>query len=144
MNGERLRAARLRANLTQAELGHAVGISQSMVGSLERGARAASPDTARQLAAALGVARDWLLDREGDRAATPDTLLDHPLTPQGLRDLASDRVLAASLDIQPTEWHALRSLALPGTATKDGYLALLLTIRLVCGGRGTPDGTDAA
>jgi len=138
MNGERLREARRRARLTQTELGLRAGLSQSMIGALERNQRSTSRATEEALADALGVPLDSLLDAGHHLPDTPDALLENPRTPEGLRELARDRVLAASLNIQPSEWRALRSLVLPAPVTKDGYVALLVTIRLVTGGRGTP------
>lgn len=138
MNGERLREARLRARLNQTELGRCVGLSQSMIGAIERNERSASPETAQALADVLGIALDSLADSAGHLPDSPDGLLANRYTAEGLRELASDRVLAASLDIQPSEWRALRSLVLPTPVTKDGYIALLIAIRLVTGGRGTP------
>ncbi|MFB1487751.1 MULTISPECIES: helix-turn-helix domain-containing protein [unclassified Thiocapsa] len=137
MNGERLRDARRRAGLTQTELGRRAGLSQSMIGAIERNERSTTPETAQALADALGVALDSLADSARHLPDSPDALLENRYTAEGLRALASDRVLAASLDIQPSEWRALRSLILPSAATKDGYVALLITIRLVTGGRGT-------
>ncbi|CRI66917.1 putative Transcriptional regulator, XRE family [Thiocapsa sp. KS1] len=138
MNGERLRDARRRAGLNQTELGRRVGLSQSMIGAIERNERSASPETAQALADALGIALDSLADSAEHLPDSPEALLANPRTAVGLRELASDRVLAASLDIRPSEWRALRSLVLPSPVTKDGYIALLITIRLVTGGRGTP------
>jgi transcriptional regulator with XRE-family HTH domain len=138
MNGERLREARRRAGLNQTELGRRAGLSQSMIGAIERNERSATPETAQALADALGIALDSLSDSGRHLPDSPDALLENRYTPEGLRELAKDRVLAASLDIRPAEWRALRSLVLPTPATKDGYIALLITIRLVTGGRGTP------
>jgi transcriptional regulator with XRE-family HTH domain len=138
MNGNRLREARQRAGLTQTELGEHVGVSQSMIGALEHDRRSASPVLVQALAETLGIATDSLSDQDGVIPDSPEALLTNPRTTDGLRQLAQDRVLAASLDIQPEEWRALRSLLLPAPATKDGYVALLMTIRLVSGGRGTP------
>jgi transcriptional regulator with XRE-family HTH domain len=142
MNGERLRAARMRAGLTQTELGQQVGLSQSMIGALERNQRTASRETERAIADVLGIPPDSLSDADVHIQDSAEALLSHPRTPAGLRELARDRHLAVSLDIQPTEWRALRSLVLPAPATKDGYVALLMTIRLVCGGPLVPPPTD--
>src|SRR5437870_3591756 len=67
MSGERtpfggwVRALRLKAGLTQAELAESSGISERTVSDLERGLRlSVYPATARQLAAALQVAKDDL------------------------------------------------------------------------------------
>ena len=59
--GARVRALRLAAALTQAELAEAAGISERSISDLERGLRThVYPNTARQLARALGVAGDEL------------------------------------------------------------------------------------
>ena len=138
MNGERLKEARRRAGLTQTELGQRAGLSQSMIGALERDRRTASRAAEQAIADVLGVPLDSLLDASGHLPDPPGAPLDNPRTPQGLRSLAEDRVLAAALDIRPHEWRALRSLVLPVPASKHGYLALLTTIRLVTGGPGQP------
>lgn len=138
MKGDRLREARQQAGLTQTELGNRVGASQSMIGALEKNRRKAGRELQQALAEVLGIALDSLLDDAGAIPDSPEALLANPRTAEGLRELAMDRVLAASLDIQPEDWRALRSLVLPAPATKDGYLALLIAIRMVTGGRGTP------
>ena len=136
MKGSRLRHAREKANLRQAELGRAVGLSPSMISALEREDREPSVDTVRQLADVLGVSVAWLLgETVAEDAGTygPRSLLADYATPPGLRDLAGDHALIEALGITATEWRALRSLELPGAASKDGYLNLLITIRAVCG-----------
>lgn len=134
MNGHRLRTARQRAQLNQTQLGARVGLSQSMIGAMERGEREASLANVRQLAAALDVRVPWLLD--DTPPDTPETLTADPTAPAGLRALAADTPLIAALAIQPAEWQALRSIELPRPAGKEGYLALLLTVRLI--GAGEP------
>lgn len=60
--GKRVRALRLTAGLTQAELAESSGISERTVSDLERGQRAkVYPATARQLARALSVGDDDLV-----------------------------------------------------------------------------------
>lgn len=134
MNGDRLKEARRQARLTQTELGQRVGLSQSMIAALESNRRMASRSTEQALADALGVAVDSLLDTGTHPADSPEALLENQRTPPGLRALAADRVLAAALNIRPHEWRALRSLVLPAPVTKEGYLALLTTIRAVSAG----------
>lgn len=132
MNGERLRQARENAGLNQSALGKCVGLSQSMIGALERGEREASLENVRRLAEALNLPDHlWLL--EDFTRNDPDSIVADPTAPPGLKQLANDRVFAASANIQPTEWQALRSIELPSPATKDGYSALLFTIRLITG-----------
>lgn len=138
MNGERLREARQRAGLTQTELGNRVGASQSMIGALERNRRQASRELEYALSEVLGLAPDSLIDTAGPIPDSPEALLANPRTSAGLCELAKDRVLAASLDIRPEDWRALRSLVLPAPVSKDGYVALLISIRLATGRRGTP------
>ncbi|MBB1253112.1 helix-turn-helix domain-containing protein [Streptomyces alkaliterrae] len=71
--GDRLREARKRAGLTQRELAAAARVSLSLVAKLEQGAQ---PDTrletARQLAAALGISTSSLLAAERQPAQTTD------------------------------------------------------------------------
>ena len=135
MRGERLKSARLGAGLNQTQLGEAVGLSQSMIGALERGDREPSIETVRALAVRLGVGVPWLLGEvvfgeTGD--CSPKSLLADHNTPPGLRDLATDVALCDALGITAEEWRALGTIELPGSATKAGYLNLLTTIRAIC------------
>lgn len=132
MNGERLREARQRAGLTQTDLGRQVGLSQSMIGALERNQRTASRAIEQALAVALGLPRDSLSDPIVPDIDSPEALLADPHTPAGLRKLARDPHLALSLDIQPAEWRALHSLVPPRPLSRDGYVALLMTMRILC------------
>lgn len=50
-----LRHARMRAALSQAELGEQAGVDRGAISSYENGRRGAHPSTARKLAGALGV-----------------------------------------------------------------------------------------
>jgi Predicted transcriptional regulators len=56
--GERLRAARLRRQMTQAELAARVGVSVPTVGKLERGDPATSLSTMLRVLTALGLDKD--------------------------------------------------------------------------------------
>ena len=55
MIGNRLKAARIKAHLTQAQLGAAAGLDQSAVSQIERGMFAPSLARIKALAAAVGV-----------------------------------------------------------------------------------------
>jgi transcriptional regulator with XRE-family HTH domain len=55
MIGNKLKAARLRAKLTQAQLGRAAGLDQSAVSQIERGAFSPTMATLKALAEALGT-----------------------------------------------------------------------------------------
>jgi len=59
--GERIREERLRLKLTQAKLAEAVDISDTYMGSIERGERSLTLDTLVRLANRLGVTVDYLL-----------------------------------------------------------------------------------
>jgi transcriptional regulator with XRE-family HTH domain len=74
--GERLRDARKRADLTQQQLAEASGVSVSAIRKLEQGLHHdARLETARQLAAALGIATSRLMEvgpEKGPDAETTD------------------------------------------------------------------------
>ena len=66
--GERIREERLRLHLTQAQLAEAVDISDTYMGSIERGERSLTLDTLVRLVNRLGVTVDYLL-----AVAVPET-----------------------------------------------------------------------
>ena len=59
--GERIREERLRLNLTQAQLAEAVDISDTYMGTIERGERSLTLETLVRLVNRLGVSVDYLL-----------------------------------------------------------------------------------
>lgn len=63
----RLRALREAAGLSVAELATAAGLTRQAVSKLERGHREPALETARRLAAALGVTIDELAGKERER-----------------------------------------------------------------------------
>ena len=62
----RLREARLRRMLTQAELAARAGTTEATVNRLERGLQRPRISTVRKLAAVLGVAPEDLIDWGGE------------------------------------------------------------------------------
>ena len=62
--GERIKAARLRAGLTQKELADRLGIPYQGIGQWERGVRIPKESTLRKLAPALGVTYGYLIGLE--------------------------------------------------------------------------------
>jgi excisionase family DNA binding protein len=62
--GMRLRALREAAGLTQLQLAAASGLTHEAISRLERGQRAASPETVRRLAQALGVAPERFVEHD--------------------------------------------------------------------------------
>lgn len=59
--GQRIRAERQKLRLTQAQLAEAVDISDTYMGSIERGERSLTLDTLVRLVNRLGVTVDYLL-----------------------------------------------------------------------------------
>ena len=59
--GERIRAERLRLNLTRAQLAENAGISDTYMGAIERGERSLILDTLVRLVNRHGVTVDYLL-----------------------------------------------------------------------------------
>lgn len=150
LNLARLRAARERENLTQVELSKLLGLSEGLAGQWERGYKEPSLAKLKQLASVLRVSLPWLLGMDDPAAigepphryseaddpeprrhrytSPADILADYD-APIGLRDLAQDRDLTASLRITPDEWAALGSLDYAGGLTREGYCGLLVMLR---------------
>lgn len=59
--GQRIREERLRLHLTQAQLAEDIDISDTYMGSIERGERSLTLDTLVRLVNRLGVTVDYLL-----------------------------------------------------------------------------------
>src|SRR5262249_41926734 len=94
MEGSRLRQARERAGLTQADLALRAGVSRQLVGAAESGRHAPAVDTALRLSRALGASVEELFGGEdgavGAAAGLPegtpvavarvgDRLVAHPM-----------------------------------------------------------------
>jgi transcriptional regulator with XRE-family HTH domain len=133
MNGSRLLQARERAGLSQDGLGKLTGMSQQMIGAIERGARTCSLKHAEALARALGVSQAWLLGLETELSPTkPDPgLLSDYQTPEGLVKLQQDLALRRALGITTRELQELSTLRLADPPDKSGWVALLNTLRAV-------------
>jgi transcriptional regulator with XRE-family HTH domain len=139
MNIARVKAARERLGLSQAELAAAVGVVQSAASQWERGERVPSTDNLAKLAKVLGVSMSWLAGEavaESPEAqamtsatASPTAILADFESPPGLRELASQRDVVKALKITSQEWAALRSLVPPKLLTVDGYLGILFMLR---------------
>ena len=96
MISERLRAARRVAGLTQAEVGHLIGVTNVAVSKYERGL--VTPDGERLvgLSQALGVSVAHLLRQEADLGLSVASSRRHPLKRTGRR--AADVVEARARD----------------------------------------------
>ena len=89
---ERLKAARLMRELTQAELASRAGLPPTSIAHFEAGSRKPSFDTLRRLAGALDVSTDYLLGRSDDPAISQS---DDPLYRHASKLTGADRELAA-------------------------------------------------
>lgn len=139
--GQRLKAARKAAGLSQKQLGERLGVDQAFLSRVENGANEGTVSFWCDAAEALGTTLDALL-REGasrpprQRIDAPEyldrmTILAHYDFPKGLRALAQDNALVDSLSIDNDEWAQLASIPLPSEVGKDGYMLLLLTLRSI-------------
>ncbi len=132
----RLKAARQALNLTQQEAASALSIGQSFLSKLERGDKRPNVELLSQMAKLYGVTESHLIgntEPETDHLPMTQSIVikDDSVAP-GLRALAMDNALVDALEIGDDEWNALRSLTLPGSISKGGYVQLLATIRGVC------------
>lgn len=129
--------------MTQRELGQRVGMDQGHLSRLEHGGKGLSTEHLQALARELGVTTSYLLGDDGQEEGASYTagqlrfasLLQDYDVPAGLRALASDNALVGALGITEQEMEALSSIRLPGEATKDGYVQLLVTIRAITHGQ---------
>lgn len=138
---ERLRAARTRKGLSQRELAQRAGMEQSQISRIEKGEKGASVENLAALARELGTTVSYLVGDEHqatryeyDAGNPARVILADNAAPEGLRDLAGDKALVEALKITEAEWEALRSIKLPSPARKDGYVNLLIAVRVVAPG----------
>lgn len=132
-----LRNARCSAKLSQKKLADAAGIDQAQISRMENGEMWASNSTLGRIADELGIPVTDLLDIEGltddPGGRTPDSapaIRKNRRLPPGLRDLASHN-LSQALKIKRPEWTALATFQPPSPIDRDGYVAILTTIRSV-------------
>ncbi len=70
--GQRLTAARRRADLSQAELARRIGVNPSSINRIESGeSKGAKPEHLAALARVLDVSMEWLATGQENRAAEP-------------------------------------------------------------------------
>ena len=132
----RIKAARKALHLSQAGLAERVGTDQGHISRIENGAKGASIEVLAAIAHELGMTVSQLIG-DDQRLAEKDYGRGHPAAkilksktaPAGLRELAADRVLVNALGITNDEWKSLDSVKLPGAASKDGYVQLLMVVR---------------
>lgn len=140
MLANRIKAARKAKNLSQVELAERVGTDQGHISRIENSAKGGSIELLAAIAHELDMTLSQLIG-DDQRAAEKDYGRGHPAakilsgktTPAGLRALAADSVLVNALGITREEWEALASVKLPGEASKEGYLQLLMTVRGISG-----------
>lgn len=62
--GQRIKAAREQAHITQSELAKIIGLSTHYVSAIERGIKTPKLETFVAIAKTLGISADWLLQSE--------------------------------------------------------------------------------
>lgn len=153
LNTARLRLARERKGLSQLDLSRLLGVSDGLAGQWERGQKEPSLSKLKDLARALDVRIDWLLDlddpnayegtirlhgmaparlEQSTRCKTydgPAAVLNDFHAPAGLRDLAQSRELSEALRINAAEWAGMGSLDYGDGLTDNGYCGLLVLLR---------------
>ena len=132
-----LRKMRCDAKMAQLALAEAAGIDQSQISRMERGEMWAANDTLTRIADVLGIPVTDLLGIEGLSEDPAEHLPDsapaikkNRRLPGGLRELARDN-LSQALKIKSNEWTALASFKPPSPIDRDGYVAILTTLRSV-------------
>ena len=136
MLANRIKAARKGKGLSQVDLAERVGTDQGHISRIENGAKGASIEVLAAIAHELDMTVSQLIgddqraaEKNYGRAHPAAKLLGSKTTPAGLRALAADSVLVNALGISKEECEALGSVKLPGEASKDGYVQLLMTVR---------------
>ena len=97
MIAERLKAARLVAGLTQAELAHRIGITNVAVSKYERGLVVPDGERLVQLSEALGVSVAQLLRQQAELRVSTASFRWHPLQRRSRR-------VAEEVEAKVCEW----------------------------------------
>jgi len=74
--GEKIKTARISANMTQAELAEKLGVAYQNIGQLESGKRKPKLETIQKIADALGVSVSYLSGIENDTSLTSYLIKD--------------------------------------------------------------------
>jgi transcriptional regulator with XRE-family HTH domain len=131
--GKRVLAARERAGMNQKDLAERVGMSQSRISKLERGAVGVDYLVMWRIAQVLGVSLDNLLsgNEGGYRQDVKEIQADYTANP-GVLDLAGDKSTINALAITQAELEILHKIsAILPKAKKEGVLQLLFTLRAI-------------
>ena len=96
--GEKIKTARISANMTQAELAEKLGVSYQNIGQLESGKRKPKLETIQKIADALGVSVAYLSGIENDTSLTSYLIKDaRDLAGMTTEDLAQKSGIPVSL-----------------------------------------------
>jgi transcriptional regulator with XRE-family HTH domain len=135
--GARVKSARKRLGISQAELARRVGIDQPSISRLEKGERQLSANQLARIAAALNTTVADLMPStsgsdavDGSHSPAVQAVLSNYDAPQGLRDLVTDKSLMSALAISDEEVRILSAIPVDGVS-RDGYVQLLITLRAV-------------
>lgn len=125
----RLAEARKARGLTQVQLAEKCGMNQSQISYIEKGVRGTVMPKWREIASALEVDLDWLVNAESSEQEWRFSEMSNQALPYGLRELIEDTDLIKALKITSPEWSALESLKSPENLTKNGYVGILFAMR---------------
>ncbi len=137
--GGRIKAARRKANISQAQLGQKTGLGQSMISRIEKGDRVPSAELLARIASVLDVAVselmpsiniDSIAKAQNIHIAGTDGFIVNDGFPPGLRELVSYSHLLQALNVTDEEIGILSAIPIDGV-NKDGYVQLLIAIRAV-------------
>ena len=127
MVGQRVRAARMRRQMTQAELARATDIDQSRISRIERGEYLPSTSNLLALKATLGVSVGDLL---GEKAAAPAPKPDSgQALAKGLEELLGNAALLEALAVTQSEVDWLMTIDGSDEAGVNQWLSVLVAYR---------------
>lgn len=116
-----------------------LGVTQAFMSTVERGEKRPNVEMLRKIARALDVSETYLIGdtpervpSESRRGMSSEQILADDAAPPGLLDLIRTTAASELLSITDSELVALRSVDMPCTATRDGYIQVLLAIRSAC------------
>ncbi|MFI1177750.1 helix-turn-helix domain-containing protein [Streptomyces melanogenes] len=117
--GEQIKVLRIRAGLTQRELGRLVGYTESQISSIERGVRVPQPDFLEKADKLLNAGGLLLAVKKSIEKAQAKARVRHP---GWFRDYAKAEAEAVSL-------HDYSTMAIPGLLQTEDYARAVFTNR---------------
>lgn len=123
---DKIKSARKKKGLTQAELGEVLGVSQAMIGQYESGIRKPKIEQLMKIASALDIDINFLLDSIDSPALRAMQRTNSPLYDKYKQLLLSNNIKLTEIDIELiNNFHKLND---SGQKRLIAYLADLLQI----------------